>query len=296
MKVLYLEDNDQDADLVRTALRKHAPDIQLDIVATLTEGLARLERFHATYGTPLETVTAAPVNGNTSPGYDLVLADLNLSDGSGKTLLARVRSQNLPLPVVILTGSCREETLVALLRDGADDYIIKRGDFLETLTLVLHAAFNKFHTETFRRTTALRILYVEPNVYDVSLMKQELAAIAPQFKFESLQTAEQVLHRFAAPDPQDITDVLVLDHRLAGASAMDVLKELCQVRKLDLPIILVTGQGDEEIARQSLKLGAADYVVKSAGYLQRLPTVIENAWLRAESSRREHVLMEQRSR
>ena len=97
------------------------------------------------------------------------------------------------------------------------------------------------------------------------------------------------------PDPKFVTDVLLLDYRLPGASATDVLKELCQVRGLDLPIILVTGQGDEEIARQSLKLGAADYVVKSAGYLQRLPTVIENVWLRAESNRRERVLLEERT-
>ena len=55
MRVLYLEDNAQDADLVRIELRKRAPDIQLDIVSTLAEALARLERFHAIYGTPLET-------------------------------------------------------------------------------------------------------------------------------------------------------------------------------------------------------------------------------------------------
>ncbi|MEO7465297.1 MAG: response regulator, partial [Nitrosospira sp.] len=83
----------------------------------------------------------------------------------------------------------------------------------------------------------------------------ELASIAPHLHIESLQTAEQVLHRFAVPDPRVITDVLLLDSRLPDASATDVLKELCQIRGIDLPIILVTEQGDEEIARQSLKLG-----------------------------------------
>lgn len=296
MKILYLEDNAQDADLVRIELRKRAPDIQLEVVSTLTEALARLERFREIYGTSLAAVGVAPANGNVPARYDLVLTDLNLPDGSGKTLLAQVRDQHLPLPVVVLTGSGSEETLVALLRAGADDYVIKRSGFLETLALVLRAALDRFQTETFRRAATLRVLYVEPNAYDIDLTKRELASIAPHLHIESLQTVEQVLHRFAVPEPKLAIDVLLLDYRLPGASAIDVIKELCQVRGFDLPIILVTGQGDEEIARQSLKLGAADYVVKSSGYLQRLPTVIENVWLRAESNRRERVLLEERTR
>jgi diguanylate cyclase (GGDEF)-like protein/PAS domain S-box-containing protein len=293
MKVLYLEDNAQDADLVRVELRKRAPDIEVDVVPTLAAALAQLERFQEAYGTRL----ASPVSASTETSrYDLVLTDLDLPDGSGETLLARVRSQQLPLPVVVLTGSGNEEILLALLRAGADDYIIKRNDFLSTLGLVLRAALDKFHTETYRRAAPLKILYVEPNLYDIDLTKRELGAIAPHLHIESLQTAEQIFQRLSVPDPKRIADVLLLDYRLPGASATDVLKELCQVRGLDLPIILVTGHGDEEIARQSLKLGAADYIVKSEGYLQRLPTVIENVWLRAESNRRERVLVEERTR
>ncbi|SOD42677.1 EAL domain-containing protein [Nitrosovibrio sp. Nv4] len=296
MKVLYLEDNALDADLVRIELEKRAPDIQLDIISTLNEALARVDRFHESYGTSLETPAIARASIDTIPRYDLVLTDLHLPDGSGEALLARVRSQQLPLPVVVLTGSSCENILLALLRAGADDYVIKRDGFLETLALVLRAALDKFHTETYPRAAALRILYVEPNAHDIYLTRQALASIAPHLQIESLQSAEQVFNHFAAPDGKAGIDVLLLDYRLPGASATDILKELCQVRGLDLPIILVIGQDDEEIARQSLKLGAADYVVKGAGYLQRLPTVIENVWLRAESARRERVLLEERTR
>ncbi len=295
MKVLYLEDNALDADLVRIEMEKRAPDIQLDVVGTLTEALARVDRYHEIYGTSLETPAIVGA-GLDIPRYDLVLTDLNLPDGSGEALLARVRGQHLPLPVVILTGSSCEDMLLALLRAGADDYVIKREGFLETLALVLRAALDKFHTETYRRAAPLRILYVEPNADDIDLTKQALGSIAPHLKIESLQSAEQVFAGFAMREAKDAFDVLLLDYRLPGVSATDILKELCQVRGLDLPIILVAGQDDEEIARQSLKLGAADYVVKSAGYLQRLPTVIENVWLRAESTRRERALLEERTR
>lgn len=42
-------------------------------------------------------------------------------------------------------------------------------------------------------------------------------------------------------------------------------------------MVLVTGQGDQEIAVAALKAGAADYLVKQSDYLHRLPVVISNA-------------------
>ena len=299
MRVLYLEDDALDAHLVRIELGKRAPEIHLDIVSTLTEALARLEHFPSDNAdSPMRTAATQPIaSANAEINYyDLVLTDLNLPDGSGKTLLAQVRSSRLPLPVVVLTGSGSEELLLALLRAGADDYVIKGGSYLETLPLVLRAALDKFHSETFWRAAALKVIFVDPNTRDVDLTKRELIALAPHLNIESLETAEQVFDRFSVSgSPPDI-DVLLLDYRLPGASTTDILKELCQVRGLDVPIVLVIGPGDEEIARQSFKLGAADYVVKSPGYIQRLPTVIENVWLRAESNRRERVLLEERTR
>ena len=301
MNVLYLEDNAQDADLVRIELQKHAPDIELHVVGTLTEALARLEIFSEIYGPgpqfPATEPSTSPVqDSDVYPRYDLILTDLNLPDGGGNTLLAWVRGKRLSLPVVVITGSADEEMLLSLLRAGADDYVIKRNNFQEKLVLVLRAAFDKFHTETRRRAASLRILYVEPNAQDSQLAEAQLAITAPNLHVESIQTVEQVFQYFADADSNYGIDVLLLGYRLLGVSVTDILKELCQTRGLDLPIILIIERGDEEIARQSLKLGAADYVIKSEGYLQHLPTVIENAWLRAETSRRERVLVDERTR
>ncbi|MDE2366190.1 MAG: response regulator, partial [Betaproteobacteria bacterium] len=301
MNVLYLEDNAQDADLVRIELRKRAPDIKLDVVCTLAEAVSRLEAFHEIYGSSPQSAAARPSSPPTAdfdicPHYDLVLTDLNLPDGSGNTLLAWVRGKHLSLPVVMITGSADEEMLLSLLRAGADDYVIKRDNFEEKLPLVLRAAFDKFHTETRRRAASLRILYIEPNTRDSQLATKELASTAPNLHIESVETAEQAFRYFADNGSKARIDVLLLDYRLPGISVTDILKELCQVRGLDLPIILIIGRGDEEIARQSLKLGAADYVIKSEGYLRHLPTVIENVWLRAETSRREKVLLHERTR
>ena len=44
---------------------------------------------------------------------------------------------------------------------------------------------------------------------------------------------------------------------------VDVLKELC-ARGMAVPVVMVTGIGDKELAVQVLQLGAVDYVPKTA--------------------------------
>ena len=54
---------------------------------------------------------------------------------------------------------------------------------------------------------------------------------------------------------------------MPGENALELLKLLYDERRLDLPVVLVTGQGDEEVAAKALRLGATDYIVKNSGYL-----------------------------
>ncbi len=57
-------------------------------------------------------------------GWDLVILDINLPDGSGLELLREVRRQG-DLPVIVLTANDLETDIVAGLELGADDYITK---------------------------------------------------------------------------------------------------------------------------------------------------------------------------
>ena len=47
-------------------------------------------------------------------------------------------------------------------------------------------------------------------------------------------------------------------------------------RGLDIPIVIVTGQGSETVSAQAIHLGVDDYVVKHADYLHELPATLEN--------------------
>lgn len=71
-------------------------------------------------------------------------------------------------------------------------------------------------------------------------------------------------------------DLLLVDYNMPFLCGIDVIRALSEKGAL-LPTIMVTGQGNEEVAVEALKLGAADYVVKDVEmkYLDLLPVVID---------------------
>ena len=120
IRVLYVEDNPSDADLVFRSLKQGDFGFQLTTVGRVSEALERLD----SQGAP----------------YDLALIDLLLPDGSGLDVMAAIRSRKLPIAVVLLTGSGTLEAAVAALKAGADDYLVKSDDYLELLPSTLNAA------------------------------------------------------------------------------------------------------------------------------------------------------------
>lgn len=68
-------------------------------------------------------------------------------------------------------------------------------------------------------------------------------------------------------------DFIMLDYRLPDGSGLDAL-ELVKLRGLQVPVVMVTGQGDERVAAQAIQRGAIDYVIKTPNYLSSLPGLI----------------------
>jgi diguanylate cyclase (GGDEF)-like protein/PAS domain S-box-containing protein len=75
-------------------------------------------------------------------------------------------------------------------------------------------------------------------------------------------------------------DCIILDYVLTDTTGIDVIKELTNF-KINIPIIMMTGQGDELIAVKALKAGASDYLPKSilshSDVLEILIYTIQNA-------------------
>ena len=77
-------------------------------------------------------------------------------------------------------------------------------------------------------------------------------------------------------------DVIISDFSMPQFTALDALR-LLNERKMDLPFIVVTGTGSEEVAVACLKEGAYDYVVKEN--LKKLPISLANALAKRQADR-----------
>ena len=104
MHVLLIEDNEDDACLIREMLiEKKEAGVDLEWVSQLGIGLTRLAQ------------------GN----LDLVLLDLSLPDSHGLETFDRVQTQAQDLPIVVLTGLDDEAMANQAVRRGAQDYLVK---------------------------------------------------------------------------------------------------------------------------------------------------------------------------
>jgi diguanylate cyclase (GGDEF)-like protein/PAS domain S-box-containing protein len=265
MKILYVEDNPVDADLARRRLARLAPDLDLYTATTLQEALDRLNE-------PL--------------AYEVVLIDLRLPDGNGLDLLTQIRERTLPMAVVILTGSGHQEPAVIALKAGADDYLVKRGDYLERLPQTLRDARTRYLAETARKSRPLRVLYAEHNRFDIDLTRRYLAQYFPFIHLTVVENATEVLARLpSGPSVPPDYEVVLLDYHLSGLNALEITKILWQERRLDAPVVLITSEGNEEIVAQALRLGVSDYLIKHPNYLYELPAVLEKVYHQALMTR-----------
>lgn len=72
-------------------------------------------------------------------------------------------------------------------------------------------------------------------------------------------------------------DVVITDYKLPGLDGIDFIKALNK-ENIDIPLVMLTGQGSEQVAVEALKLGAADYLVKDPSTFRTLPAVVERAY------------------
>ena len=249
IRVLYVEDDPVDQELTHRHLARHAPHIKLTIAGTVAEALERV----------------------TVGDMDVLLAGYRLPDGTALDLLDAVKARGLEVPVVLVTGSGDADVTVRLLKAGATDYLVKRPEYLATLPVVLESAFRWFRTASELRRAPIRLLYAEHHPEDMALTLRAFDEHDRRARVETVTRAREALTRLKAAH----YDVLLLDNRLPDLSGIEVLKEL-QAEGIRIPVVMVTGEGDEDTAVQAFKLGVVDYLIKREGYLAKLPSTIEN--------------------
>lgn len=108
-------------------------------------------------------------------------------------------------------------------------------------------------------TAPIRILLVDDDQDDFLLTKDYLTDIPhQQFAIEWAFRYEDALSKITECQH----DVYFFDFLLGGKTGLDLLKAAIEAG-CHQPIILLTGKGDRRIDEQAMRLGAADYLVKS---------------------------------
>lgn len=126
LTVLLIEDNLEEAELIRTMLGKSRREtLQVEHVTRLQEGLQRVR----------------------AGSVDVVLLDFSLPDSSGLASFERVREAAPHVPIVILTNLDDEEIALTAVRQGAQDYLVKRQVDNELLLRSIRYAVERMHAE-----------------------------------------------------------------------------------------------------------------------------------------------------
>ena len=126
-RILNLEDNPIDAELIREKLWEHWPDCSIARVDTEPDFIQGLQ----------------------GGGIDLVLADYSLPNFDGMSALAIVREYFPDIPFIFVSGTLGEETAIDTLKNGATDYVLKQR--LSRLVPAVKRALSEVEERTARK-------------------------------------------------------------------------------------------------------------------------------------------------
>ncbi|MCI0521594.1 MAG: response regulator [Chloroflexi bacterium] len=114
-----------------------------------------------------------------------------------------------------------------------------------------------------------RVLIVEDE-FEQAEMYTEFLRVSGPYTTEWVSNLRALWERL----PREQFHVMLLDYRLPDGNGLKVLEEM-HGRGYDLPVIMITGQGDERLAVRAMQAGAADYMVKGSDEMLKLPTLVQ---------------------
>ncbi len=129
----------------------------------------------------------------------------------------------------------------------------------------------------------MKILLIDDDSNDRMLTKHELNKTIPQIKYTEIWNRDQfdvIMKDFSY-------DLVLTDYLMLGWSGLYVLKAVKALNP-DIPVIMYTGTGNEEVAVSAMKMGLDDYVMKGRKRLPRLSVTVKSIinQKRSENSRR----------
>ncbi len=137
----------------------------------------------------------------------------------------------------------------------------------------------------------IAILLVEDNVDDVAVLRRFIRRLPGSFLVDIAYMGGEAKEKAAA----QTYDLALVDQNLPDIAGHDLIGELRSIQP-HMPVVMLTGHGDERLAVEVMKAGAYDYLRKDdldANTLERtFRNVLERARLEAEVHRANERLLE----
>ncbi|VUT26017.1 MAG: Bacterioopsin transcriptional activator [Candidatus Methanolliviera sp. GoM_oil] len=119
-------------------------------------------------------------------------------------------------------------------------------------------------------TNPKRLLLVEDEESHAKLVKR--AFEESEWEISHVSSLEGALKWL---DENERPSLIIADYRLPDGSGLDLTRGAEKPKDIEVPVIILTAYGTEELAVRSLKFGAMDYVVKSSERFEELPWIAE---------------------
>jgi len=238
IRVLHIEDNRTDTELVRAVLaRSVVAEFSVEAVTTLEDGLHRL-------------------TGHIRPeeACDVIVLDLHLPDADGLTTFTRAAAAAGGVPIVVCTDSADDTLGITAVEHGAQDFVLKWSSDPESLgRTLLHAVGRSRQLAELQRhlvesagdgdrvaaTNAAIREFLAMVVHEIrtpitvisgyaSLLRDAPDTFTPAEQAESLSTILGQTERL-----RRLTDTLLTHEGLEAGAVQAAPEEVCVVEVID---------------------------------------------------------------
>lgn len=150
---------------------------------------------------------------------NLMLLDVNLPDQSGFALVESLKSENIEVPIIFLTGNSSETDRVKGLEIGGDDYVTKPFSFSE-LVARIHAVLRRAETSKDAKVTKNASLTEEPFEFQGAMVSPERMSISfPDGAAEKIGRKELGILSFLNANANTVITRRTLIHGVWGIHA-----------------------------------------------------------------------------
>ncbi len=174
IKILHLEDEETDSELIARLLKKSNIDCDVKVVNTRNQYKTALQEFKP----------------------EIILSDHGLPAFNSIEALEILRKSKLDIPFILVTGAVSEEFAVVAVQKGVDDYILK--DRLHRLPVAVTNALEKYRVEAERKKTEREKEEVRKRIEESEKLYNQLVHDLPAAVYTCDSHGNIVIHNKAA--------------------------------------------------------------------------------------------------